>query len=294
MNSYQDIIDYYSGLEMSRLATSELSLKPQAGISKIVYADNRRVVDAALLYDSDRLTKASLVSFLACTWLRRGGYRTWGEIALYYARFHSAAAMLRLVGVAVLGQHLLLRIDESHSRYLYAKKNTSEAKTAGCGGGSHRELWRIFSRSFKDWLFHEAPAKTAAGLSEDPILNHGTAWYEALVEERNDANYLNAHAGLFFPETDFSGDEGFIVDEAKSLGAWDCLRTDSSPFATDDPPEAWFFKEMIAWDLLKYVIAILTNLHGQKLLEEYLWLIRKLDANSELSMRMADEISKGK
>lgn len=132
---------------------------------------------------------------------------------------------------------------------------------------------------------------TADGLSEDPILNHGTAWYEALVEERNDANYLKAHSGLFFPETDFSGDQGFIVDEAKSLGAWDCLRTDLSPFATDDPPEAWFFKEMMAWDLIKYVIAILTNLHGQRLLEEYLWLIRKFASNSDLSMRLAADIS---
>ena len=281
MKSLRELLAYYEGCLIGARATSELSFGSIPGA--IVTEDATRLLDSAFLYDADRLAKASLASFLACSHLRAGGHSTWGEISLYYARFHSVSAMARLVGITSDNKWLLIRSNEERREYKRMKKNTKEANEVGCGGGSHREVWRIFSRYFQDWAKEEVPGQDASGLGEDPIFIDRTAWYEAAIEERNEANYLQRNAGLFFPETDFSKLHRHIVEDAKSLGSWNWLRTDASPGGSEEPPEAWFFKEMMTWDLIKFVIMALVKSQGQRLLEDYIWVVHNLDAYHELT-----------
>ena len=288
MKSLEELVFYYDGARMGARATSRLSFP--AGKGPVQLSDRGRRLDAALLYDADRLTKASLVSYLASSRLRSGGFGTWGAISLYYARFHSISAMLRLVGIAVNGQRLLLRTDENRREYLLVKKDAPQAKAIGCGGGSHREQWRMFSRFFHDWTQAEPPGDAASVLGEEPIFVSGTAWYEAEIDERNEANYLKSNDGVFFPETDFSGMQGVYVEDAKLSGNWDYLRTDASPYGDDDPPESYFFREMMAWDLMKFIISALAQLQGQSLLDDYLWLIKNLDAHDELRRHMCADL----
>ena len=125
---------------------------------------------------------------------------------------------------------------------------------------------------------------------EEPIGLGRTAWYEAEHEERNDANYLRSDAGVFFPETDFSGMQGFFVENAKTLGNWDYLRTDASPHGNDDPPGAWFFREMMSWDLIKFTVGSLVTLQGQSLLSDYLWLLENLEAHDGLRDHMITDL----
>ena len=288
MKSLEELLFYYDGAHMGARATSRLSFPPGKG--PVHLSDSGRRLDAALLYDADRLTKASLVSYLASSRLRSGGFGTWGAISLYYARFHSISAMLRLVGVAVNGQRLLLHTDESCREYLLVDRNAPQARAIGCGGGSHREQWRMFSRCFHDWTQDEPPGTAASVLGEEPISVSGTAWYEAEIDERNEANYLKSNDGVFFPETDFSGMQGVYMQDAKLLGNWDYLRTDASPYGDDDPPESHLFKEMMAWDLIKFIILALARLQGQSLLDEYLWLLEKLEAHDELRRHMRADL----
>ena len=149
MKSLRELLDYYQGCRMDAYATSERRFGSRQGTVDI--SDETRIVYAALLYDSDRLAKASLASFLACNHLRCGGHGTWGEISLYYARFHSISALVWLVGIAPDNKWILVRTDERRRMYRRMKKKTPEARKIGCGGGSHRETWWIFSRYFQDW-----------------------------------------------------------------------------------------------------------------------------------------------
>ena len=288
MKSLRELLAYYKGCQMDAYATSERRFGSRHGT--VMISDETRIIDSALLYDADRLTKASLASYLACSHLRLGGHRTWGDISLYYARFHSISALVRLVGIASDNKWLVIRTNEERREYKRMKKNTREAREAGCGGGSHKEVWRIFSRYFQAWAKEEAPGKEASSLGEDPIFIDGTAWYEAAIEERNEANYLQSNAGVFFPETDFSGLQRHVVEEAKSLGNWNWLRTDATPSESEYPPEAWFFKEMMTWDLIKFVIAALVESQGQRLLEDYIWIIDNLDAYPELTQHMKNDL----
>lgn len=153
--------------------------------------------------------------------------------------------------------------------------------------GPHKEVWRTFSRYFKDWAEEEAPRETASLLEEE---DDGTAWYEMPTQERNEANYLQSNAGLFFPETDFSGLQRHFIDDAELLGNWNWLRTDASPSNSEYPPEAWFFKEMMTWDLIKFVVMALVKSQGQRLLEDYIWLIDNLAANPELRKHMKNDL----
>lgn len=290
MKSLDDIVAYYTDVTMSRYSIAELGLKLPEGTAHARYRDEQGALASSLLYDTDRLTKAALLSFKACSWVRSGGYGTWGSISLYYARFFAITAMLRIRGIALDGQRLLLRTDDDVHEFRLVKKRLPAAKRFGCGGGSHREIWRIFSRQFKDWSSDEPPGALAALLTDDEGDAFGLPWHQFEVEERNDANYLRSNAGFFFPETDFSGDQESNIEIAKLLGDWDCLRTDSSPIDNSDPPEAWFYKEMMTWDLIKYLISVLVKLHGQPLLDQYVWFARKLEAHSDLSSRIEDEI----
>lgn len=289
MNSLEELLSYYKGARMGARGTSRFSFPPGKGTVHI--SDGERRLDAALIYDADRLTKASLVSYLASSRLRSGGYGTWAKISLYYAQFHSISAMLRLAGIAVIGQRLLLRTTESRREYLLVKKDAPQAITIGCGGGSHREQWRMFSRFFHDWTQAEPPGETASVLGEEPIFVSGTAWYEAEIDERNEANYLKSNDRAFFPETDFSGMQGMYIEDAKLFGKWDYLRTDANPYRDDDPPEAYFFREMMAWDLIKYIILALAQLQGRSLLDEYHWLMNNLEAHDELRRHMCADLS---
>ena len=273
---------------MGLKATTRLSFP--SGKGPVQISDQKRRLDAALLYDADRLTKASIVSYLACSRLRSGGFLTWGSICLYYSRFQSISAMLRLVGIAVIGQRLLLRTDEKGHEYKLIKKNATEARDVGCRGGSHEEQWSMFSRFFHDWEEAEPPGETASGLRDEPILVGGIDSYKSEVQERNEANYLRSNDGVFFPETDFSGMQEVYLEDAKLSGDWDYLRTDASPYDDDDPPESYFFREMMAWDLIKYIISALVKLQGQELLDEYLWLIKNLQAHDELRHHMIADI----
>ena len=148
----------------------------------------------------------------------------------------------------------------------------------------------MFTRHFKDWAKGEPPSEAASVLGERDAFEGGLIPFDFEVDNRNDVNYLKSNAGLFFPETDFSGMQSHWVKDAKLAGAWDCLRTDDHPFGGDDPPEAWFFQEMLTWDLLKFVIAALVQIYGPSLLDQYLWLIDKLDANSDLRQHMREDL----
>ena len=288
MKSLEELLSYYKGVRMAAKATSRLSFPANGPVH---LSDESRRLDAALLYDADRLTKASVVSYLASNRLRSGGFATWSSISLYYARFHSIVAMLRLVGIAAYGKRLLVRTDENSFEYKLIKKRSPEGQAIGCGGGSHKEQWRLFSRLFQDWAEAEPPREAASSLREEPIITGGISWYETEIEERNEANYLGQNDGIFFPETDFSGMQTAYLEEAKVLGNWNYLRTDASPYASDDPPESWFFKEMMAWDLTKYIIVALARMQGQPLLDEYLWLINNLEAHDELRRHMSAGLS---
>ena len=127
-------------------------------------------------------------------------------------------------------------------------------------------------------------------MREDPIGIDGTAWYEWPTEERNEANYLQRNAGLFFPETDFSGMQGHFIENAKVWGNWDWLRTDATPQESEYPPEAWFFKEMMAWDLIRFVIMALLKSQGDGLLEDYIWIIHNLSAYHELKEHLERDL----
>ena len=151
----------------------------------------------------------------------------------------------------------------------------------------------MFSRYFREWAEGEAPGEAASALGEEPILGGGTAFFESEIEQRNEANYLRVNDGYFFPEANFSGMHGHFLRDAKFAGNWDYLRTDINPYGDDDPPEAYFFKEMIAWDLIKYVISALVNIHGHKLLDESLWLIKNLDALEELRQHLISDLKEG-
>ena len=130
-------------------------------------------------------------------------------------------------------------------------------------------------------------------MGEEPIMGDGTAWYESAVENRNEANYLKPNDGFFFPEANFSGMHNYFLEDAKMTGNWDYLRTDVNPYGPDDPPEAYFFEEMMAWDLIKFVILALVSIHGQKFLDEFLWLIKNLDALDELRQHVISDLSEG-
>ncbi len=288
MRSLSELLAYYVGVRRSYHATTELLLP--TGEDRTCIKDEGRRLDSALLYDADRLAKASLVSFLACKRLRAGGFVSWGTISLYYSRFQAISALLRMVGLVVIGQRLLIRTDETNHCFLYVKTNAPEAKAIGCGGGSHREQWRMFTRHFKDWANGEPPGVAASILGEKHSFENGLIPFDFEVEERNEVNYLKSNAGLFFPETDFSGMQGYRVQDAKLSGAWDCLRTDDHPFGGDDPPEAYFYQEMLTWDLLKFVIAALVQIHGPSLLDQYLWLIDNLEVDSELRLHMRKDL----
>ena len=288
MKSLMELLRYYDGVSIGSFATTELDLPTKE--TSICIKDDSRHLDSALLYDADRLCKASLVSFLACNRLRAGGYHTWGNISLYYARFHVISALLRLVGIAVVGQRLLLRANEKEHSFILIKKNAPEAKVVSWQGGSHKAQWRMFVKFFQKWAVSEAPEVAAAILYEDPPFPNGIAKYELEILERNSMNYLQSNAGVFFPESDFSAMPKYRIGSARASGNWDCLRTDAHPFGDDDPAEAHFSHEMLTWDLLKFVITALVKIQGSSLLEQYIWLIDNLDADSDLRQHMRDDL----
>lgn len=291
MKSLEELLNYYKDIKKGMFATSEQNFG--SGSGRVELGKNRMDIDSSLLYDTDRLAKAAVASYLASSQLRLGGLYTWGEITLYYAQFHIINAMLRLVGIAPVdkGRKLLLRTDENHRAFTKLPKNDEDAKRIGfTGGGSHREAWRMFGRNFRHWTDAE-PEAIASVLTEDPEGKEiGFQGYEFPVVQRNEANYLQSNAGFFFPETDFSGLQGWTVGIARTMGNWDWLRTDDNPMSNEDPPEAYFFAEMMAWDLIKYVIRILVTLEGQYLLEQYIWIIEHLDAYDELREHLKSDL----
>ena len=288
MKSLKELLKYYAGVEMGTHATTELMFLK--GKTVICSPDEGRSLDSALLYEADRFCKASLVSFLGCNRLRAGGFGTWGSITLYYSRFQVISALMRLVGIAVIRKRLLIRTDEKEHQYLLVAKTSPAAKLIGCGDGSHQEQWRMFARFFKNWINAEPPGGTASALGEDPEYVSGIIPFDFETKKRNKANYLQSNAGLFFPETDFSGAQGYRIQNAKLAGAWHCLRTDDHPFGGDDPPEAYFYQEMLTWDLLKFVITALVKIQGPSLLDQYIWLIDNLEADSNLLQHMREDL----
>ena len=49
-----------------------------------------------------------------------------------------------------------------------------------------------------------------------------------------------------------------------------------------EPPEAHFYEQMMASDLIKYLNKAMDALEGQYLLGQYIWLIENLDAHDPL------------
>ena len=58
----------------------------------------------------------------------------------------------------------------------------------------------------------------------------------------------------------------------------------------EEPPEAWFHEEMMAWDVIRYTAKALVTLEGQDLLDEYIWIIEHLDAYDELRNHMISDL----
>ena len=289
MKSLDDLLDYYRGSQIGNWNTSELRLDSSQASSWS--GDDSSFLDASLLCDADRLCRASLASLLACSRLRTGGHSSWGEICLYYAQFQSVSAMIRLVGIAPLGRWVLLRTDESLREYKRLKATTPEARKIGSGGGSHEEIWKIFSRYFKDWAEDEAPRQTAYCLSEEPIFGGGTAYFQVPTLERNEVNYLKSITGFFFPETTSHGLLTNRAEETKNLGNWNWLRTDASLYGSQYSPEEIFYKEMMTWDLIKYAIAALVRSQRQELLTDYMLIIDHLEAYAELGEHLKADLS---
>ncbi|MBI4200889.1 MAG: hypothetical protein HY531_01200 [Chloroflexi bacterium] len=291
MKSLKELLVYYQGISRGAFATSEH--KFPSGTGRVELGEDRRDIDSAILYDADRLAKAALASFLASSRLLSGGHRTWADITLYYAEFHIVNALLRLAGVvsANKGRSLLLRVDEVRRAYSVLARSDPKAKEVGfSGGGSHKELWRMFARTFRDWTDTE-PRQFAYLRRENA---EGEGWkiqgYEIPVMMRNQANYLQSIVGVFFPETDLTGLQEATVSTARRMGNWDWLRTDDNPMSEEEPPEAYFHEEMMAWDLIKYVIRALVALEGERLLEQYIWIIENLDAHDELRDHMKADL----
>ena len=288
MKSLDNLLTYYKSSRIGSWATSEhrfdlMKVSTWSG-------DDSSFLDQSFLCDADRLCRASLASFLACSHLRTGGHFSWGEITLYYAQFQSVSAMARLVGIAPLGRWVLIRTDEKLREYRRIKTTTEEARKIGCGGGTHEEIWKIFSRYFNDWAEDEAPRKTAYCLSEERIFGGDTAYFQTPTLERNEVNYLKSIAGLFFPE---ATSHGLLTDragETKRLGHWNWLRTDSSLYGCQYAPEEIFFKEMMTWDLIKYAIAALVKCQRQELMTYYIQIIDNLEAYSELGEHLKADL----
>ena len=299
MNSLNGIVEYYRGTGRG-LATSRLSFEP--GSTRLELGDNRKDIDSALLHDADRLTKAAMASYMASNCVQMGGHSTWGEITLYYSQFQVITALLRLTGIGRVyrrsvssSRHpgkptLLLRTDEERHSYAIVPAKDDLAKEIGCGGGSHKETWRMFSRRFGDWQDPE-PQDFASRLEEDSEarkvgMEEPYEWPSWL---RNQANYPQVIGGLFFPETDMSGLQEDTIKNARTTGNWNWLRRDANPFSPEDPPESYFYDEMMTWDLIKYAIKALTALEGQ-LMDDYVWLIENLDAFEDLKQHMLDDL----
>ena len=300
MKSLDDILEYYRGTARG-LSTSRFSFEP--GSSRLELGDNRTDIDSALLYDADRLTKAAIASYLASSYGRMGGHSTWGDIPLYYSEFQVISALLRLTGIGRIyrrsstsqlppGQpKLLLRTDEKRHSYAVVPDNDGLALQIGYKRrGSHKDTWRMFSRRFSEWQDAE-PRDFASRFEEDPEAN------EIGMEEpfgfpswlRNQANYPQEIDGLFFPETDMSGLQKTTIGNARKAGNWNWLRRDVNPFSPEDPPESYFYNEMMTWDLIKYTIRALVTLEGQ-LMSDYVWIINNLDAFEGLKSHMLDDL----
>ena len=185
---------------------------------------------------------------------------------------------------------LLLRTDEKRHSYAVMPRNNELAREIGCGGGSHKETWRMFSRMFREWQDSE-PMEFASRLDEDSEARdaHMEEPYGLPTLFRNQANYPQVIDGLFFPETDMSGLQEQKVRGARTTGNWNWLRRDANPFSSEDPPESYFYDEMMTWDLIKYAIKALTALEGQ-LMDDYVWIIKNLDAFEELKQHMLDDL----
>ena len=289
MKSLVDLLNYYKDSQMGNWTIPELRLESmQAGAWS---GNDSKFLDESLLCDADRLSRASLASFLACSRLRSGGHSSWGDICLYYAQFQIVLAMARLVGIAPFGKWVLIRTDERLREYKRLKTKTPEAKKIGCGGGAHKEVWRIFPRYFNDWAEDEAPRQTARCLSEEPILGGGPAYFQIPALERNEVNYLKSIAGLFFPEATSHGLMTGRAAETKLLGNWNWLRADASLDGSQYPPEEIFFKETTTWDLMKYTISALVRSQRQELLTGYMLIINNLEACYELGEHMKADLA---
>lgn len=289
LNCQDDLTGYYQGVSIGVLGTTQLKIP--TGTGKLDLGDGRGEIDSALLYDADRLTKAAVASYLASSQVAAGGHFTWAEITMYYARFHTITALLRLAGITpVEGKRLLLRTNELSHGYSVLPRNDPEAQELGFGGGaSHLQVWKMFSRNFRDWSDSVMRAATSS-LTEEPSdgeLQH----YRFPTMRRNQANYLQSIAGVFFPETDLTGGQEFTVGTAQTIGHWDWLRTDENPFSYEEPPEADFFEQMMAWDLIKYVIGTLVAIDGHRLIDQYTWIIENLGAFSELREHMVTDLN---
>lgn len=284
MKSLKELLAYYHGIRKGVFATTEQNSGVNTrGLSsgRIELGENRKDIDSALLYDADRLTKASVASYLASSQLRLGGHRTWGEITLYYAQFQIINAMLRLVGIAPVdkGRRLLLRTSENDRAYSLVSGKDDEARDIGfTGGGSHKVIWKMYAKYFANWEDPDAPTIATPDLYDVPV------WM------RNETNYLQSNTGIFFPETDLTGLQEWTIGTARTIGNWDWLRTDDNPLSYEEPPEAYFFAEMMAWDLIMYIVKVLATLEGQYLLDEYIWIIENLDAYDELREHMINDL----
>jgi hypothetical protein len=179
MKSLDELLAYYRGIHKGAFATTEMHFV--SGSGRIDLGEGRKDIDSRLLYDTDRLTKASVASYLASSQLRLGGHRTWGEITLYYAQFHIINAMLRLVGIALVdkGRRLLLRTIESHRAYALVTGKDQDARDVGfTRGGSHKVIWKMYATYVTHWEDSEPPTIATPDLYEVPV------WM------RNETNYL--------------------------------------------------------------------------------------------------------
>ena len=300
MKSLNDIVEYYRGIGRG-LSTSRLPIEP--GSARLELGDDQKDIDSALLYDTDRLTKAAIASYLASSCGRLGGHSTWGDITLYYSKFQVITAMLHLTGIGRVYRRsspsqrypgkpkLLLRTDEKHHSYAILPDSDELARGIGYKrGASHKVIWLMFSRKFREWQDSE-PRDFASMLEEDSESSYVGLEepYEMPSWFRNQANYPQELEGLFFPETDMSGLQEDTIKSARTTGNWNWLRRDANPFSSEEPPESYFYDEMMTWDLVKYAIKALTALEG-RLMDEYVWLIKNLDAFEDLKQHMLADL----
>ena len=313
MNNITDLQEFYKGVSLGAYSVREVvgPVVLKHDFSEEALWLPFRDIAPALLYDCDRLLKAALNCYLGHNFIAQGGYYTWSDIILYYCRFHTITALLRLVGTTSLfiekpkSRNLLLLRQEGSKDFLLVTPKHPIAKELGFGrGGSHGSLWKMFFRCFSCWDDPDFPFDWQIRAAEkDP--EEWAVKFDSLM--RNQANYLQRIPGMFFSETDMTGMQAKFVGLAKKRGHWNPLDDDITKigYSIEDDPDAEFTEERQTWSGLKYSIKafLLVGVGGSSelrdtllaerdtLLAEYVWIIESVIANEELKSQMISEIS---